>query len=139
MLCSVFIYIVVSLMQLCHGQSQARPEKRGGLGNGLAAHPGKPYIAKEKAKSQKAIKQKDESSPPQVLMKSAILDAKTATKIGRWNVQKLYQSGKLAQVFREFANYKIDILGLSEMKWTGSGRLKSKNMTLLYSGHEQHT
>ena len=71
-------------------------------------------------------------------MKSAILDAKTVTKIGRWNVQTLYQSGKLAQVFREFANYKIDILELSEMKWTGSGRLKSKNMTLLYSGHEQH-
>ena len=74
----------------------------------------------------------------QVLMKSAILNAKTITKVGRWNVQTLYKSRKLAQVVRKFANYKIDILGLIEMRLTGSRRLKDKNMTLLYSGHKQH-
>ena len=95
--------------------------------------------------------QEDESSPTkcmkglgqtlkeaEVLMKSAILEAKTITKIGKWNVQTIYQSGKLAHVSEEFANYRIDILGLSKGRWTGSGRLKDKNMTLLYSGHVQY-
>ena len=69
-------------------------------------------------------------------IKSSILDAKHITKIGSWNVQTLYQSGKLAQVIREFNNYKLNILGLSEVRWTGSGRLNDKSISLLYSGHD---
>jgi hypothetical protein len=29
----------------------------------------------------------------------------------------------------------IDILGISEMKWIGSGHFRIANKTLLYSGH----
>ena len=59
-------------------------------------------------------------------IKSSILDAKHITKVGSWSVQTLYQSGKLAQVIREFKNYKLDILGLSEVRWTGSIGLNEK-------------
>ena len=36
----------------------------------------------------------------------------------------LYTTGKAAQVAREMNNYKCDILGPSEVRWTGSGRIK---------------
>lgn len=56
---------------------------------------------------------------------SRILSAKTLTKIGTWNVRTLYQTGNLAQVIREAENYKLEILGISEMRWTGNGRMTS--------------
>ena len=68
---------------------------------------------------------------------SRILSAKTRTKIGTWNTRTLYQTGKLAQLLREFNEYKLDILGISEMRWTGSGKINdSGGTTLLYSGHQ---
>jgi hypothetical protein len=32
----------------------------------------------------------------------------------------------------------IDILGISEMKWIGSGLFRSSNNTVMYSGHNTH-
>ncbi len=71
--------------------------------------------------------------------RSSILSAETTTRIGTWNVRTLYQCGKLAQLLYEFHNYRMDILGLSEMRWTGSDKVVSDGKTILYSGHdEQH-
>ena len=76
----------------------------------------------------------------QCLTQSRILNAKTITNIGIWNVQTLYQCDKLAQLLKEFSTYKMDILGISEMRWTRSGKICSEDKTILYSGHEdQHT
>jgi hypothetical protein len=36
------------------------------------------------------------------------------TRIGSWNVRKLFQKRKLAQLNREMDRYKLDILGVSE-------------------------
>ncbi|VDI32762.1 Hypothetical predicted protein [Mytilus galloprovincialis] len=46
---------------------------------------------------------------------------KLTTRIGTWNVRTLYQSGKCAQVANEMDRYKIEILGLSEIRWNTSG------------------
>ena len=40
--------------------------------------------------------------------------------IGTWNVRSLNQ-GKLEVVKQEMASVNIDILGISELKWTGMG------------------
>ena len=40
--------------------------------------------------------------------------------IGTWNVRSIYQ-GKLQVVKQEMAREKVDILGISELKWTGMG------------------
>lgn len=72
-------------------------------------------------------------------MKSSILNAKSLTRIGTWNVRTLYQCGTLAQLIREFKMYKLSIIGISEMRWTGSGKVNSDGISLLYSGHpDQH-
>jgi len=41
-------------------------------------------------------------------------------------------------VLREMNSYGLDILGLSETRWTGQGRFVSDNATILYSGNEKH-
>ena len=64
-------------------------------------------------------------------------DAKTKTKIGCWNVRTMYQTGKLTEVTTEMRRYKLHILGVSECRWTGSGKFKANTgETVLYSGRD---
>ena len=42
--------------------------------------------------------------------------------IGTWNIRSLSQ-GKLEVVKQEMARVNIDILGISELRWTGMGEL----------------
>ena len=44
--------------------------------------------------------------------------------IGTWNVRSMNQV-KLEVVKQEMARVNIDILGISELKWTGMGRFNS--------------
>ena len=48
----------------------------------------------------------------------------------------MLQTTKLAQITKEMSNYHLDILGLSETRWPGQGKifLKKEKRTLLYSG-----
>ena len=43
--------------------------------------------------------------------------------------------GKLDMVKQEMARVAIDILGISELKWTGKGEFDSRNHYLYYCGH----
>ena len=46
--------------------------------------------------------------------------------IGTWNVRSTNQ-GKLEVVKQEMARVNIDILGISELKWTGRGEFNSND------------
>ena len=48
--------------------------------------------------------------------------------IGTWNVRSMNQ-GKLEVVKQEMARVNVDILGISELKWTGKGELNQ--MTII--------
>ena len=39
-------------------------------------------------------------------------------------IRTLYAPGKVQQVAKELKNYTIDLLGVSECRWTGSGKLR---------------
>ena len=65
------------------------------------------------------------------------VSAKTTSLIGFWNVRTMYEQGRVAQVIAEMKRYKLDILGVSESRWTKSGRMKTTTgETVLYSGRE---
>ena len=49
---------------------------------------------------------------------------KTKYCIGTWNVGSMNQ-GKLEVVKQEMARVNVDILGISELKWTGMGEFNS--------------
>ena len=55
--------------------------------------------------------------------------------IGTWNVRSMDQ-GKLDVVKQEMARMNIDILGISELKWTGMGKLNSDDHRIYYYGQE---
>ena len=50
-----------------------------------------------------------------------------------WNVKSMNQ-GKLEVVKQEMARVNIDILGTSELKWTGTGEFNSDNHYIYYCG-----
>ena len=55
--------------------------------------------------------------------------------IGTWNVRSMNQ-GKLEVVKQEMTRVNINILGNSEVKWTGMGKFNSDNHYIYYSGQE---
>ena len=54
--------------------------------------------------------------------------------IGTWNARSMSQ-GKL-EVVKEETRVNIDILGISELRWTGMGEFNSDNHYIYYCGHE---
>ena len=52
--------------------------------------------------------------------------------IGTWNVRSMNQ-GKLDVVKQERASVNINILGISELKWTGMGEFNSDDYLLLWA------
>ena len=56
---------------------------------------------------------------------------------GTWNVRSMNQ-GKLEVVKQEMARVNIDILGLSELKWTAMGEFNSDDQYIYYCGQQSH-
>ena len=55
--------------------------------------------------------------------------------IGTWNVRSMNQD-KLEVLEQEMARVNLDILGISELKWTGMGEFNSDDHYIYYSGQE---
>ena len=55
--------------------------------------------------------------------------------IGTWNVRSMNQ-GKLEVVKQEMTGVNVDILGISELKWTGMGEFKSDDHYIYYCVQE---
>ena len=55
--------------------------------------------------------------------------------IGTWNVRSTNQ-GKLEVVKQEMARVNVNILGISELKWTGMGEFNSDDHYIYYCGQE---
>ena len=55
--------------------------------------------------------------------------------IGTWNVRSMNQ-GKLEEVKQEMARVNVDIIGISELKWTGMGEFNSDDHYIYYCGQE---
>ena len=55
--------------------------------------------------------------------------------IGTWNVKSINQ-GKLEVVKQEMARVDVDILGISELKWTGMSEFNSEDHYIYYCRQE---
>ena len=53
--------------------------------------------------------------------------------IGTWNIRSMNQ-GKLEVVKQEMARVNVDILGISELKWTGMGQFNSDDHYITSAG-----
>ena len=60
------------------------------------------------------------------------------SNIAYWNVRSMNQ-GKLEVVKQEMARVNVDILGISELKWTEMGEFNSDDHYIYYCGQESLT
>ena len=56
-----------------------------------------------------------------------------AIRIGTWNLQTMFQKGKLENIKQEMRRMKTNILGLSEVRWQGADKITSDEFTIVYS------
>jgi exonuclease III len=44
---------------------------------------------------------------------------------GTWNVRSIYRSGSLMTMARELAKYKLDLVGVQEVRWDKEGTVRA--------------
>jgi exonuclease III len=60
-------------------------------------------------------------------------------RFGTWNVRSLYRSGSLMTVARELASYKLDLVGVQEVRWGKGGTVRAGDYTCFYGkGNKSH-
>ena len=69
--------------------------------------------------------------------RSKVRNCKEQYCIGTWNVRSMNQ-GKLEVVKQEMARVTVDILGISELKWTGMVEFNSDDHCIYYSEQESY-
>jgi exonuclease III len=42
-------------------------------------------------------------------------------RFGTWNVKSMYRAGSLRTVAEEVSKYELDLVGVQEVRWDGSG------------------
>nr|XP_042911792.1 uncharacterized protein LOC122272323 [Parasteatoda tepidariorum] len=57
-------------------------------------------------------------------------------RFGYWNIRTLYQSKNLQLLIEQMDSYRLDLLAIQEIRWTGSGVLEKRRHTLSYSRHK---
>ena len=59
--------------------------------------------------------------------------------LGTWNVRSLYRAGSLKAATRELARYKLDVVGVQEVRWDKRGAVRAGNYNFFYGkGNENH-
>ena len=59
-------------------------------------------------------------------------------RFGTWNINTLYQAGKIDNCIAEMKAHKLDVLGVGEVRWTESGKITKQDTIFYYSGGEKH-
>jgi len=59
--------------------------------------------------------------------------------IGTWNVRSLYRAGSLKAAVRELVRYKLDVVGVQEVRWDKGGTVRAGDYDFFYGkGNENH-
>jgi exonuclease III len=60
-------------------------------------------------------------------------------RFGTWNVRSMYRTGSLRALVEEISKYKLDLLGVQEVRWDGGGTERAGKYTFFYvKGNEEH-
>ena len=57
----------------------------------------------------------------EVFLDGASRNRKRDIMLGTWNVRSLYRAGSLNAVARELTRYKLDLVGVQEVRWNKGG------------------
>ena len=74
-----------------------------------------------------------------VFLGEALRRRRRDIKLGTWNVRCLYRAGSLKAAAREFARYKLDVVGVQEVRWDKEGTVRAGDYNFFYGkGNENH-
>ena len=60
-------------------------------------------------------------------------------KIGTWNVRSLYTARSLKAALRELGRYKLDVVGVQEVRWDKGGTVREGDYDFFYGkGNDNH-
>jgi exonuclease III len=60
-------------------------------------------------------------------------------KIGTWNVRSFYRAGSIKAATRELVRYKLDVVGVQEVRWDKGGSVTAGDYDFFYgTGNENH-
>jgi hypothetical protein len=66
---------------------------------------------------------------------TCLLAPRAMINLACWNVITMYETDRTTEITQKMLDNRADILGISESRWPGKGRLEhSSGNTLLYSG-----
>jgi hypothetical protein len=93
----------------------------------------------EKEPSPEEQMTKADESPREASTPTTLLTTKIKARIGTWNIQILYKTGKTAQLSESRnAPLQLEDIDLCETRWKGTGLTRlTSGYTILYSGHEE--
>jgi exonuclease III len=58
-------------------------------------------------------------------------------RLGTWNVRSLYRAGSLKVAARDLARYKLDLVGVQEVRWDKGGTVRAADY-FYGKGNENH-
>ena len=64
-----------------------------------------------------------ENQPRTTRLRSYLLRLNNSINVAARNVRTMFEASRTAQIAKEMRQYNISILGISEARWTGSGKL----------------
>jgi hypothetical protein len=50
-------------------------------------------------------------------------------RLGTWNVRSLYRAGSLVTVTKELLKYRLNLVGVQEVRWEGGGTKRAGEYT----------
>jgi exonuclease III len=60
-------------------------------------------------------------------------------RFGTWNVRSLYRTGSVTAAARELARYKLDLVGVQEVRWDREGTVRAGDYNFYFrKGNENH-
>jgi exonuclease III len=61
------------------------------------------------------------------------------TRYGTWNIRSLYRIGSLKTVARELGKYKLELVGVQEVRWEKGGTERAEDYTFFHGqGNGDH-
>jgi hypothetical protein len=57
---------------------------------------------------------------------------KRSMRFGRWSVRSLCSAGSLTAVAREWARYKLDLVGVQEVRWDKGATIRAGDYNFLW-------
>ena len=70
---------------------------------------------------------------------SRVRQRKRDIRVGTWNVRSLYRAGSLKAAARELARYKLDVVGVQEVRWDKGGTVRAGDYDFFYGkGNEDN-